>query len=98
HVRLHLYMLGWLNLDVSQLPFGATTAVTIVEETPEPKLGPMAPNTIAFSEGNVPDDAEGELGAASGGLYSVDHTFFIDIYGESVGVAKALSSAIRGIL
>lgn len=98
HVRLHLGILGWLNPVVSQLPFGATAPVTIVEETPEPKLGPMAPNTVAFSEGAVPDDVEGELGAASGGLYTIDHTFFIDVYGENVGIAKALSSDIRGIL
>jgi hypothetical protein len=97
YVRANLYTLGWLNLDVSQLPFGATTTVTIVEETPEPKLSSILPNTVAFSEGSVPDDEEAELGAASGGLYSIDHTFFVDVYAENIGIAKALSSDLRGI-
>lgn len=98
HVRANLAALGWLNLDPEQMPFGATTPVTIIEETPEPKLGPIAANTIAFSEGRTPDDGEAELGAAHGGLWSVEHTFFIDIYGENVGIAKALSSDVRAIL
>jgi hypothetical protein len=98
HVRTHLDLLGWMSSNPLMMPFGASVPVTIVEETPEPKLGPLAPNTIAFSEGRTPDDSEGELGASWGGLWVVDHTFFIDIYAENIGIAKALSSDLRAVL
>lgn len=94
-LQWQLNALGW---NSPQPPFGATVPITFIEETPDPKLGPMAPNTVAFSEGSSPDDAEGELGAAYGGLWIVRYTFFVDVYGESVGVAKALASDLRGVL
>ena len=98
-VQGHLTTLGWLGqTDPNLLPFGATVPLTWLEATPDPKLDPLAPNTVAFTEGDTPDDEEGELGAVHGGLWRVEHTFFIDIYGESLGVAKALASDIRAIL
>jgi hypothetical protein len=94
-LRLQMTQLGWCS---STPPFGASVPITFLEETPDPKLGAMAPNTVALTEGVQPDDVEGELGASYGGLWVIRHTFFIDVYGESVGVAKALSSDLRGIL
>ena len=98
HLQTQLTALGWLGTDPNALPFGATVPLTWLEATPDPKLTAMAPNTVAFSEGDLPDDTEAELGASLGGLWTVNHTFFVDIYGESQGIAKALTADIRGIL
>lgn len=97
-LQAQLTALGWLATDVDTLPFGATTLVTLLETAPDPKLSAIKPNTVAFSEGKTPDDAEGELGAAYGGLWEATHTFFIDVYGESSGIAKAITSDIRAVL
>jgi hypothetical protein len=98
HLESQLTTLGWLEEDPTLLPFGATVPLTWMEGMPEPKLEVLKPNTVAFTEGDTPDDQEGELGAVHGGLWSVEHTFFVDIYGESLGVAKALASDVRAIL
>jgi hypothetical protein len=98
YLESNMASLGWMATDVETLPFGATAPITWMETTPDPKLGPIVANSIAFSEGDVPDDTDLEMGANLGGLWSVDHTFFIDIYGESQGVAQALSSDLRAIL
>lgn len=87
--------LGWNDPEP---PFGATVPITFMEEQAESKLAAIVPNTVAMSEGASPDDEEGELGAAYGGLWVIRHTFFIDIYGESIGIAKALASDLRGVL
>lgn len=93
-----LATLNWASSTPANLPFGATTPVVIIEDVPDPKLTTLVPNTVAFTQGSTPDDKEGELGASNGGLWSTDHTFFIDIYAESVGVGKALASDLRAIL
>ena len=98
YVRSQLDVLGWLATDPNLLPWGATVPLTWLEETPDPKLESLRPNTVAFAEGQVPDDIDLELGAAGGGLWSSEHTFFIDVYGESLGVAKALASDLRAVL
>jgi hypothetical protein len=98
YVSAQLDTLSWNSTTVADLPFGATVPITLLEEQLDPKLAAMAPNTVAMSEGRQPDDVEGELGAACGGLWIIHHTLFIDVYGESIGVAKALSSDLRGIL
>jgi hypothetical protein len=98
HLKTQLTALDWLQTTVTSLPFGATVPVTLLQEVPDPKLGNLAPNTVAFTEGTSPDDEEGELGASYGGLWSTTHTFFIDVYGESIGIAKALTSDISAIL
>jgi hypothetical protein len=86
-----------LEWNSSTPPFGASVPITLLEEQLDPKLGAIAPNTVAMSEGMQPDDEEGELGASYGGLWIIRHTLFVDVYGESIGVAKALSSDLRGI-
>jgi hypothetical protein len=97
YVSAQLNILGWKSSTVADLPFGATVPITLLEEQLDPKLAAMAPNTVAMSEGAQPDDQEGELGASYGGLWIIRHTLFVDIYGESIGVAKALSSDLRGM-
>jgi hypothetical protein len=94
-MKTQLQALGWFD---SEPPFGASVPATLLEEQLDPKLAAMAPNTVAMSEGMQPDDQEGELGASYGGLWIIRHTLFIDVYGESIGVAKALSSDLRGVL
>jgi len=95
HISSQLNLLGWTSLTP---PFGAQSAITLLEEAPDFKGSAIKPNTVAMSEGAQPDDVEGELGASYGGLWIIRHTFFIDVYGESTGVAKALSSDLRGVL
>ena len=94
-LQSQLQQLGWTSATP---PFGATVPITFLEEVLDPKLSAMAPNTVAMTEGIQPDDTEGELGAAFGGLWEIRHTFFMDVYGENISVAKAISSDIRGIL
>lgn len=98
YVAAQLTALSWTSSTVALLPFGATTPVVIIEDVPDPKLTSVVPNTVAFTQGTTPDDLEGELGAAFGGLWLTHHTFFIDIYAETVGVGKALASDLRAVL
>lgn len=95
-LETQLTLLGWTATDVDTLPFGATVPVTLVDQVPTDGTA-IAPNTVSLTEGAVPDDVEGELGCAAGGLWSASHTFFVDVYGESSGVAKALTSDLRAV-
>lgn len=90
----NLTTLGWIGS--SGWPFGASTGVTLVEEMPLVNTA-VLPNTVAFTEGLNPDDKAGEIGAASGGLWLGEHTFFIDVLGESMGIAKAIRDDIKAI-
>lgn len=98
YVSAQLAILGWTSSTLAGLPFGATTPVVILEDVPDPKLGSVAPNTLAFTQGTTPDDKEAELGSSGGGLWTTDHTFFVDIYSETVGIGKAIASDVRAIL
>lgn len=91
-----LTTLGWFG---NVLPFGASNAgpVTLLDYIPENLVG-IAPNTIAFTTGTDQTDKEAEMGADFGGLWQTDYIFFIDIWGESQGIAKQLASDIRAIL
>jgi hypothetical protein len=95
HDYLHAQLdaLGWFSATP---PFNATSPVTLLEYIPD-KTGPAQPNTVAFTSG-VEEDSDGELGNAGGGLHLTEYVFFIDIYGESQGVAKALASDVKAIL
>lgn len=90
--------LGWDGTALSHLPWGALTALTFVDRPPDTKPGPVAPNTIAISEGAVPDEVDEEMGALGGGLWSQMHTIFVDIYGENAGVAKSIAGDVTAIL
>ncbi len=80
-------------------PYGATWPLAFQEQSLDPKLAPIVPNTIAISEGRIPDDVDLELGAESpGGLTSTTHTFFIDVYGESQSIARCIASDVRTLL
>jgi hypothetical protein len=93
----HLQWDGSLSADPDnpQYPWGATRGITWLEMVPDPKLGSVDPNTVAISEGPMPDDEELELG---GGLNETTHTFFVDIYGESHSIAKSMAGDVRSIL
>lgn len=92
-----LTTLGWDGVDLGHLPWGALTALTFVDRPPDVKPGPVEPNTIAFSEGALPEPLDIELGAEHGGLWAQEHTFFVDIYGESAGMAKAIAGDVSAI-
>jgi len=79
-------------------PWGAIYPITFDEMVPDPKLMQVDPNTIAFTEGRMPTEVEEELGADGGGLVSTEHTFFVDIYGESASIARAIGGDVRGLL
>lgn len=89
-----LMTLGWMDPEP---PYAATQAVSVQDFAP-PKNGPLLPNTVAITTGVEPDDEEGELGCAGGGLWRTEHTFFIDVYAESQGIAKALVEDVRAVL
>lgn len=80
-----------------QFPYGATYPLIFEEMIPDPKLSMVEPNTVAISEGRMPDENEEELGASEFGLVSVDHTFFVDVYGETQSIARALGGDVRAI-
>jgi hypothetical protein len=88
--------LGWMSTP-DELPFGATTPVTIIDYVPAATGAAVAPNTVGFTSGDETDDEDDELGAASGGLFKTDYVLFFDIYGESQGIALALAADIKGI-
>lgn len=94
YLSTQLGVLGWTT--TGPWPFNASAGVTLLEEMPEINTA-VAPNTVAFTEGVVPDDKLGELGAATGGLWLSERTYFVDVLGESVGIAKALTGDIKGI-
>jgi hypothetical protein len=87
--------LGWFSTPA---PFNAASPISQILEYVPQKDQALAPNTIAFTTGHELPDKEQELGASGGGLWQTDHIFFIDIYGESQGIAKQLSSDIKAIL
>lgn len=86
--------LGWFAQDA---PFGATGPLHLIDYVPAAHQE-LQPNTLGFTAGpELPDD-EGELGASWGGLWLVNHVFFVDLYGESQGIARALASDVKAIL
>lgn len=91
--------LGWAGSGAPvHYPWGASYPLHWEERAPDPKLGALQENTVAFTEGRQPDDEEEELGADSpGGLMSSTHTFFIDIYGENGSIARSIAGDIASI-
>lgn len=90
-----LTTLGWIG--AGPYPFAATAPVTLLDSVPD-KTAPIAPNSVAFTSGTDDADAPGELGASGGGLWITEHVFFVDIYGENQGIAKALAADIRAVM
>lgn len=97
YLTTQLTTLGWMAASPGPWPFGATTAVTIKEEVPNIE-GAIPDNTVAYTMGTTPDDKPGEMGAGAGGLWLTEFTFFIDVFGENIGVAKAIASDVRAVL
>src|SRR6478735_3402308 len=86
--------LGWDGVRLGRLPFQATVMPTITEQgDPKVKVDPLTKNAIGFSEGAMPDDQILQLGD---GLQIQAHTFFVDIYGENLSIAKQLAHDVRG--
>lgn len=103
--RLVYQTLGWYLLEQLdalhwfdvQAPFNATGPLTLLDYVPA-KHAELQPNTLALTQGPELTDEDGEIGNASGGLFITPMVFFVDIYGESQGIAKALSSDVKAIL
>lgn len=88
--------LGWDGAALAgRMPWDAQQPLTIRDLPFDPKLEPVQPNLIALTEGLLPDDRDLELGA---GLQETKHTIFVDVYAESISIAKALASDVRSIL
>lgn len=87
--------LGWDGVLLgNRLPFQATVMPTIIEQgDPRVKVDPLGKNSIGFSEGMMPNDEILQLGD---GLQSQTHTYFVDIYGENLSIAKQLAHDVRG--
>ena len=86
--------LGWDGVLLGRLPFQATVVPTITEHgDPKVKVDPLVKNAIGFSEGMMPNDEVLQLGD---GLQSQTHTYFVDVYGENLSIAKQLAHDVRG--
>lgn len=94
YLLVQLDALGWFN---AQAPYGAVGPLTLLDYVPA-KHEELKSNTLALTEGPELRDEEGELGAAHGGLFITPTVYFIDIYGESLGVTQALCSDVKAIL
>lgn len=92
-----LTALDWFATDPSTLPYGATTAVTLIDYLPAKETA-VADNTVAMTSGDEDDDVDQELGAASGGLFMTTRVYFLDIFGESQGIALRIADDIKAIL
>jgi hypothetical protein len=87
---------GWDGVLLGRMPWGATKPLTIQDLPLDPKTGPIVPNAVAFTEGLMIDDNdEMQLGD---GLVESKSTIFIDVFGESLSVAKSIAGDIRSIL
>jgi len=96
-----LVSLGWM-FDVvpdplPMLPYSATTPVTLIDYLPA-KESAVADNTVAMTSGDEDDDVDQELGAASGGLFQTTRVYFLDIFGESQGIALRIADDIKAVL
>lgn len=96
YVKAQLVALGWQD-TAGSLPYGAENPVRFQEFVPA-RGEATVPNTVAFTTGDEPEDSEGELGCAGGGLWITDRVAFIDVLAETQGVAKAIIDDIRAIL
>ncbi len=88
YLREKLGELGWLTAPIN---FNAT-AVTFREVQPDENGTSVAPNTVSVTAGDLGDDQETQLG---GGIYEVVIPFFIDVYGESAGLAQSIAEDLR---
>lgn len=91
HIETGLRTAGWIDAPVN---FG-TTPVTFLEVQPSEGGITVAPNTVAVTLGDEPEDRDEELGA---GLQSCDYTLFVDIYGASNSVSMSLADDIKTLL
>lgn len=74
------------------------TPVTYLSVTPDESGTDVAPNTVVVSlEGSSRDD-EQELGANYGGLYAVTYSLYVDVYGESMSVARSIADDVKVLL
>ncbi|HVH54531.1 MAG TPA: hypothetical protein VNA32_10435 [Actinomycetota bacterium] len=103
--RLVYQTVGWylleqldaLNWFDTAAPFNAAGPLHLLDYVPA-KHEALQPNTLALTQGPELPDEEGEAGCASGGLWITPMVFFIDIYGQDQGTAKALSADVKAIL
>lgn len=94
YLLVQLDVLNWFDLAP---PFGASAPLTLIDYVPAAHAE-LEPNTLAMTQGPELTEEEGELGAASGGLWVAPMVFFLDVYGESQGIAKQLTSDLKAIL
>lgn len=103
--RLAYQTLGWYLLTQLDAlgwfavlgPYGSNGPLELKDYVPA-KHEELKPNTLALTAGVEMNDEEAEMGSASGGLHSSPTVYFIDVYGESVGVTRALTSDVKAIL
>lgn len=98
-LRERLDALGWMTPDVGTglYAYGAVTPVTIIDHVLAENAD-IPQNTIAMTQGEIPDEDEAELGSGLGGLWRAEHYVFIDIWGENQGIAKSIQADVLAIL
>ena len=93
YVAQQMDTLGWVSAPINF----AGTPMTFIESVPEETAAntAVAPNTLAITLGDEPDELEEQLG---GGLYTVRYPLFIDIYGESYSGSRSIAIDVKDIL
>ena len=92
-VTTELAALGWVTAPIN---FSATP-VTVIDFQPDERGIEILKNTVAVSIGDVDDDTDEELGAATGGLWSLYVPTFVDVYMEKQSLSVAICDDIRDI-
>jgi hypothetical protein len=87
------------NSDAVQARFGVGRShFTFLEYQPDEAGEEIKANTVSIILGDETADDEEELGAAQGGLYSVEFPVFVDIYGANAPIAVSIASDVKAIL
>jgi len=97
HVEHHIGVLGWLSDTTT--PFSAP-AVDVQGTMPEEyeEIKKLLPGRLGITLGPVADPKEEEMGADSGGLWSIEYPFFFDCFMENDSQATALADDIFDIV
>jgi hypothetical protein len=86
-----LDQLGWLNAPINF----DTAPIRVLDYQPDERGEKVNVNTVAVTLGDVPADADEELGAAVGGLRSASYPIWCDIYMQEQALSVAVADDLR---
>lgn len=94
HLEAELASMGWVDPPINF----ETVPITFLEYQPEDAGREILPNTVAITLGDESADEPLELGASSGGLWSVEYPVFVDIYGANASIATSIAGDVKTVL